>query len=281
MPREQDRIDVVMLTKNSEKPFLDMCLRSIYTNIPVRKLIIIDGKSTDNSRRILSAYPNVSVIEMEGSRGAARERGISEVETDWFAFIDSDVILCKSWHSKIRKHVKVDTGAVWGVAIPSAPRDLKRCLAISRFYRKPLDDTMLIEGNRRGMLHDTLVRTELVKDIRIPTHLHVWEDQYIKHHIVKKGFTWNLSKKAHCHHYADLGARNLKDLVEFGRIARAYGYYSWRRILIFTALGLPKAAWIYSLTGDHEVAKWQLDAYRMIIAGWISDGIEKQIEYAK
>ena len=196
MLREQEKIDVVMLTKNSEKPFLDMCLKSVYANIPVNKLIVVDGKSTDNTIRILSSYPNLSLIQMEGSRGAARERGISEVETEWLVFVDSDVILCKSWFSKIKNHVKRNTGAVWGVAIPTAPKDLKRCLAISKFYRKSLEDTMLIEGNRRGMLHDTVIRTELVKDIRIPSRLHVWEDQYIKEHITKKGFTWNLSRTA-------------------------------------------------------------------------------------
>lgn len=275
MLREQEKIDVVMLTKNSEKPFLDMCLKSVYANIPVNKLIVVDGKSTDNTIRILSSYPNLSLIQMEGSRGAARERGISEVETEWLVFVDSDVILCKSWFSKIKNHVKRNTGAVWGVAIPTAPKDLKRCLAISKFYRKSLEDTMLIEGNRRGMLHDTVIRTELVKDIRIPSRLHVWEDQYIKEHITKKGFTWNLSRTAHCYHYADLGARNLRDLVEFGRIARVYNYYGYRRIMLFAILGVPKAIWIYLLTRDYAIARWQLEAYKNITSGWLAQWKEE------
>jgi hypothetical protein len=69
----------------------------------------------------------------------------------------------------------------------------------------------------------------------------------------------------------------VQDLIDFGRIARSYGYYSWKRILLFAILGLPKASWIYALTRDAEVAKWQLDAYRMIIAGWLSNGAQPKI----
>ncbi|MCK5627419.1 glycosyltransferase family 2 protein [Candidatus Bathyarchaeota archaeon] len=265
------KIDVVLLTKNSEKPYLKMCLESIYANIPVRKLIVIDGYSSDNTLRLLDNYPNVSIIQMHGSRGASRQKGINEVETEWFAFIDSDVILCKKWYDKIRININDSTGAIWGVAIPTSPSDLKRCLAVSKFYHRSLGNTMLIEGNRRGMLHDTIIRTRLVKDIKIPSELHVWEDHYLKQHIINKGFSWISTNTAYCHHFANLTARNIQDLIEFGRISRAYGYYSWRRILIFAILGLPKASWIYALTRDADVAKWQLDAYRMIIAGWLSN----------
>jgi hypothetical protein len=130
------------------------------------------------------------------------------------------------------------------------------------------------------MLHDTLIRTKLVKGIRIPRHLHVWEDHYIKQHVINRGCGWIATSKICCHHFADISARNIRDLIEFGKIARAYGYYSWKRILMFALLGLPKAAWIYALTGDMELSTWQLDAYRMIIAGWLADGVKPQINQA-
>ncbi|MBS7623493.1 glycosyltransferase family 2 protein [Candidatus Bathyarchaeota archaeon] len=276
MSMDRERIDVVMITRNSEKPLLDMCLKSIYNNIPVNRLIAIDGYSTDNTVRILESYPRVSVIRMKGSRGAARQRGIEEVETDQFAFVDSDVVLCKDWYAKIRPHLTERVGAVWGAAIPVAPSDLKRCTAIARFYGRSLADTMLIEGGRRGMLHDTLIRTEPVKGLRIPPHLHVWEDHYIKQHILNKGFGWVATREACCHHYADIGARDISGLIEFGRIARAHRYYDWKRILMFALLGLPKAVWIYAITRDVKLSVWQLDAYMMIITGWLADGVRPQ-----
>ncbi|MEM3004132.1 MAG: glycosyltransferase family 2 protein [Candidatus Bathyarchaeia archaeon] len=278
MSIDREQIDVVMITKNSEKPLLDMCLKSIYTNIPVNRLIAVDGYSADGTVRILKSYPRVSVIQMGGSRGTARQRGIEEVETDWFAFVDSDVVLCKDWYAKIKPHLAKSVGAVWGVAIPVAPSDLKRCTAVARFYARSLADTMLIEGSRRGMLHDTLIRTEPVKGMQIPSHLHVWEDHYIKQHILNKGFRWISTREAYCHHFADISARNISGLIEFGRIARAYRYYDWKRILMFALLGLPKAVWIYVVTRDVRLSSWQLDAYRMIIRGWLTGGVKPQIK---
>jgi len=266
----KDRIDVVMLTKNSAKPLLDKCLRSIYANIPVRRLIVVDAYSTDNTAKILEAYPDVKFIQMDGTRGLAREIGIKEVESDWFAFVDSDVILCKDWYRRIIRNIKDDVGAVWGVAIPIAPKDRMRCQAMSRFYRRPLKETMMMEGKRRGMLHDTIIRSELVKDLKIPRHLHVLEDQYIKQKILREGFTWVATTSAYCYHYADITSRNTRELREFGRLSRRYNFYSWRRILLFTLLTLPKAVWLYAFTRDLGIAKWQIEAYRMIVAGWLS-----------
>ena len=48
-------IDVVMLTKNSEH-LLDKCLVSIYANVPVNNLIVVDGFSTDRTLKIVDAF---------------------------------------------------------------------------------------------------------------------------------------------------------------------------------------------------------------------------------
>ncbi|MDI6905191.1 MAG: glycosyltransferase family A protein [Candidatus Bathyarchaeia archaeon] len=88
-----ERIDVVVLTKDSEH-LLERCLNSIYQNIPVNKLIIVDGYSKDNTLKILQEfnkkYKNIKVFLDNGNRATARQKGIREVETEWFAFVDSD-----------------------------------------------------------------------------------------------------------------------------------------------------------------------------------------------
>ena len=101
-------IDVVMLTKNSEH-LLDKCLASIYQNVPVNNLIVIDGFSTDRTLKIVDAanerHGNVKVLSVNGSRAKAREKGIAQVSTDWFMFADSDVVLSKDWYRKAQnKH---------------------------------------------------------------------------------------------------------------------------------------------------------------------------------
>ncbi|MGB9693800.1 MAG: glycosyltransferase family A protein, partial [Fervidobacterium sp.] len=112
-----ESVDVVMLTKNSES-ILHECLKSIYENVPVRRLIVLDASSTDNTPKIISEfnrkYGNIVFMTENGSRAKARQRGIEETDTEWFMFVDSDVILCKNWFRKAIKYIGEDVGAVWG-----------------------------------------------------------------------------------------------------------------------------------------------------------------------
>lgn len=176
-------VDVVLLTKNSDRA-LEKCLDSLYGNVPVNRLIVVDGYSTDGTHAILEKfnekYHNVEVFFDHGTRGSARQKGIENVQTDWFMFLDSDVVLCKDWYGKALKFVDSNVGAVWGTEIWSTlknPSALRLFLVITR---------KIFEV--RGGTHDTLIRTATVKDIHIPNELHVFEDAYIKDRITSKGY---------------------------------------------------------------------------------------------
>ena len=75
-------VDVVLLTKNSEK-VLEACLASVYANVPVNQLIVVDGYSTDRTLEVLNRYSqkhgNVQVFFDRGTRATAREKGIEQV----------------------------------------------------------------------------------------------------------------------------------------------------------------------------------------------------------
>ncbi|HUJ84049.1 MAG TPA: glycosyltransferase family A protein, partial [Candidatus Acidoferrales bacterium] len=47
-----DSVDVVLLTKNSDRK-LKECLESVYNNVPVARLIAVDGYSTDKTLDVL------------------------------------------------------------------------------------------------------------------------------------------------------------------------------------------------------------------------------------
>src|SRR5208283_1800307 len=93
-------VDVVLLTKNSDRRLKD-CINSVYRNIPVEKLIVVDGYSTDRTLEIMNEfnekYHNVTIIFDKGNRATARQKGIAAVTTEWFFFVDSDVVLCDDW----------------------------------------------------------------------------------------------------------------------------------------------------------------------------------------
>jgi glycosyltransferase involved in cell wall biosynthesis len=191
-------IDVVVLTKNSEH-ILDKCITSIYENIPVKNLIVIDGFSTDRTLEIINetseTHGNVEVLKVNGSRASAREKGIKKVSTDWFMFVDSDVIIGRDWFRKAEKNVKSDVGAIWGVNIDVIPNIRnKRALKLQSIIARQC-------FSLRGGMHDTLIRRKAVEGIRIPEQLHAYEDAYIINWIKAKGYKTVIGDDVYCLHY--------------------------------------------------------------------------------
>ncbi len=204
-------VDVIVLTKNSGH-LLDKCLESIYENVPIENLIVVDGYSTDDTMKIVDRtnvkYGNVTVLKLNGSRARAREAGIRQVETDWFMFVDSDVILSRNCFEKAQKSIQDNVGAVWGVnidVIPNVSKDrrfikMQSLIARQCFYL-------------RGGMHDTLIRRDLVKGIRIPDQLHTYEDAFIIDWIKQKGYAAVIDDEAYCLHFKPPTNWNLENGV--------------------------------------------------------------------
>jgi glycosyltransferase involved in cell wall biosynthesis len=227
-------VDVVLLTKNSER-VLEKCLESVYQNVPVRQVIAVDSHSTDRTLGILKEFNdkfhNVEVVYDEGTRATARQRGIHQVRTEWFMFVDSDVILCKDWYQKAVTHVDKNVGAVWGIEVWSTIRNQATLKLFLWITRKIFE--------LRGGTHDTLIRTNLVEDIEIPKNLHVFEDAYIKDWITKKGYKAIACYDPYCVHYRPQNVWTLQgnvniitDAIRFGnfrltiKLIFAYGFYT-------------------------------------------------------
>ncbi len=226
--------DVVIITKNSER-MLNECLKSVYKNVPVNRLIVVDGHSTDKTLEIVRQFQkehgNVLVIQDKGTRATARQKGIDQVKTEWFMFVDSDAVLCKDWFKRAEKYLGQDVGAIWGIEVWSTiqnPAILKIFLLVTR---KIFD--------LRGGTHDTLIRTDLVKDIEIPKILHVFEDAYIKDWITQKGYKLIACYNPYCIHFRPASVWTIRgslniiaDAIRVGRLTLlvkltfAYGFYT-------------------------------------------------------
>ena len=228
------KVDVVVLTKNSERT-LEKCLDSIYKTIPINRLIIVDGYSTDSTLKIIEKfekkYGNVILLMDNGTRGSARMKGIKEVGTEWFVFVDSDVVLCDRWFEKAKKFVEDDVGAVWGTEIWEGIQNPTVLRLFLRVTRKIFDS--------RGGTHDLLVRYEALKDINIPSRLHVFEDAFIKEWIEKKGYRVVATYDPYCIHYRPPEAWTIKGSINilaenlhYGPLRKlpklfiAYGFYT-------------------------------------------------------
>ena len=269
MIRVNDKVDVILLTKNSLKPCLKECIDSAYAQLPMGRLLVVDGGSTDGTLDFVKSYPNVLVIDdKNGNRATARQKGIEAVKTIWHLHLDSDVILCKGWWTAAQKRLQPDVGAIWGVTIPGDKRVYNITKSMALLYRKNVLDYIIAQQHlKRYLTHDTLIRTEIVRDIHIPHDLHIWEDHFIGQHIVAKNFKWLTTHEPCCIHYFH-ERRGFEDFVNSGRLARRVRSYSNRQILLRLGLAIPKSLWIVLVTADFKAAKLQLENYIGLAKGW-------------
>ena len=101
MDLEPELVDVILRTKNSEE-YLKKCLDSIVREIPIRKMIIVDHGSTDNTLEIASQYDMTEIyVKPDLSLGELTKLGFSMAKTEWVVVIDSDMILRSGWFKNI------------------------------------------------------------------------------------------------------------------------------------------------------------------------------------
>jgi glycosyltransferase involved in cell wall biosynthesis len=265
-------VDVVLLTKNSLQPCLEDCLASLKNNVPVNTLIVIDGGSVDGTLDAIRRYEQfftIKIIVDKAGRAKARQIGIKLVTTEWFLFLDSDVVLGTNWFENARKYMKECVGAIWGAALQRSHTDLARYRAMSRLYFKDELWIAIKAGRRRGLTHDTLIRTKVVKEIEIPSWLHVLEDHFIRQYIESKEFLWLAVSDAYCLHFAHKQSRP-RDYYLFGWCGKKIGYLRKRDIMMYFIYGVPKSIWIYLNSRSIQAMKTQLNVYLYTIKGWIN-----------
>jgi len=273
------KVDVVLLTLNSVKPCLRECVESVYANVPVNRLIVVDGGSTDGTVEFLSKYPNVKFIyDLDGNRATSRQIGIGEVETEWFMFVDSDCILCDGWFEKARRQIASDIGAVQGYDYPTYDKvisDFNEAMISLRkkFGRK--GSKALAPSDVRGFTGDVLIRTKLVKDIRIPRYLHVYEDYFIKKHIESKGYKWLITEKPNCIHVNV--SRKPKASYYTGYIAYKIGFISLKKSLLATATIFPKVLYAFILKRNPRMVVWQIQSQLYSLMGVLKAWREKRL----
>ena len=100
-----DRVDVIIPVKNTKDNWED-CLDSFYPEIPINRLLIGDGGSTDDTIKIVRKYPRVTVFDQSKFNllGYRIKCLIEEVETEWFVYLHSDVSLPKGWYDEMCKY---------------------------------------------------------------------------------------------------------------------------------------------------------------------------------
>jgi len=201
----------------------------------------VDGYSRDGTIDLVKGFfPNALIIYDDGTRATARQKGIEAVETEWFAFVDSDVVLKENWFDHIKSLIGKDVGGVQGTELPIFARNLEEVnnavIEIKRRFHFPERKTIF---PFRAFMGDTLIRTRAVKGIRIPPGFHIYEDNYIQRRIERKGFKWRVTDEKVALHY---GRPYQKlDLISAGTLGYLEDYLTTKKVVLATMLSFPKA----------------------------------------
>ena len=200
---DQQLIDVVLRTLNSEE-FLRECLESVQSEIPVRKIIVVDSGSTDRTLEIASSFDKVEIyVKPDLNLGQATKFGFTKAQTQWVAIIDSDVILRKGWFSEMKSNM-ADADAVEGCRIDH--------------YR--IDVHVECGRLRYGVFGQTLVKREPVLDIDL--NLPHGEDAAIKYTFERNGLKWKKVANYSADHYPKIQSTTYR---RTGAVFRPYAIY--------------------------------------------------------
>jgi glycosyltransferase involved in cell wall biosynthesis len=185
MKTELKLIDVIIRTKNSQE-YLKDCMESILAEIPIRRIIMVDAGSTDQTKDIALTNDKVEFhVKPDMNLGQATQFGFSKAQTEWVAVIDSDIILQKGWFDNMKKYMD-DADAVEG------------CRIDHYIFNVRVDTTK----SNYGRFGQTLLKKEPVMqmDLDIP----FGEDAVIKFNFDKEGKRWKKVPNYLADHYTKI-----------------------------------------------------------------------------
>jgi len=204
---------------------------SIRKNIPVNKLIVVDRFSTDGTINVIRKFfPDAEIIQENYGLAKARQRGIACAETEYCAFVDSDILLAPNWAETMFAIIKKydNIGGAHGKDLYLNPHLNKYQKWERKYYYfrdtsassdvKIVNLRSLQRHKVRGLTHNTLVLYDAVKEWSPPSMLNTGEDHHLMVHVLKKGYVWCAVNRPTAIHYA------FKDLKEVIRRGVTEGY---------------------------------------------------------
>lgn len=176
------RVDVCIPTLNSEKT-LDLCLKHAKSSIPYNRIIICDGYSCDKTIEIAKKHKCLIIFSRK-KLGKVREELIKRVRTEWFVFLDSDVIVNKKWFNSLVAQLDEKTGAINGFGLPRGLLgDLRKLILFLK---------LKLGLWQRGFTSNTLIRKEAVNGIKFPA-VNRLEDIYLQKKVRERGYKWKFA----------------------------------------------------------------------------------------
>lgn len=230
-------------------------------SMPVRRIVVIDHHSSDNTLQI-AAKQRCEVIEEDKGLGYARDLAFRSAETPVFAMVESDLVYDeRSWYPRARSLLEGRVGAV--VAAVTRGLDNPRGR-----YNEFWSRVTPFRGRRHGFsAGSTLFLREATRDIHVPPELNAYEDIYIMRKMSRRGWTYRWVEVEGMH-YSDFSTS--AKARWFGANARRL--YSLDRgdvSLLRRNLLLPAKGLIAALsTSDGSILLWALTYSLAFLRGY-------------
>lgn len=256
------KVDVVVCTYNSER-FLTHCLKSIFANVPVRKLWVIDNFSTDKTVEIAERFGG-QVIKTRLSLAESRRLSFRLVEPPVFVTIDSDVVLCKDWFKRLMKYWDSDVGCVCGITVDQHP--------LQKAYLESMWKLRRAETYDIAHLPNMIARKDALVDVEFPKAILggsvANEDYSIRDWIRKKGFRV-VNAPVFVKHYTFPPLLDRKTYW-YGASGRVSKYVSLKSLLLRCIFAFPQSVYAALASGNARVIPYWLKFRFQVLYGFLN-----------
>jgi len=196
-------VDVLMLSLDADR-YLEKCLDSVYREIPVKRIIVCDGGSKDRTVELFNSYPRVEFHVRPDIRttGKGYEFLFQQIESPWFALIDTDVELVPGWYDEMCSYQ--DQYDFY---------ECKRIMAYS-FYREIAASTDMTARSLSGC---QMGRKEAFAQYHCDDD-YIWRtaDLFANQQVVKAGYKYGKVATTHHLHHTGEGERYVSDSEKKG-----------------------------------------------------------------
>lgn len=258
------------MTYNSAK-YLEECLASVFSTVPINRLIAIDHHSTDKTLEILKKH-GAEIHQENVGLGFARQLSIDLAETETVTFVDSDIVFHSPnwWHEAYELlHSDPQIGAV--VARVSEDKLETPRMKYANFWFRFVPSVRKF-GMTTG---STLMKLENLRKFRIPSKLDCREDRFIEINLLKQGLRVEFTFIDGVHYFdyqpkkAYWGGANTRLITRYIRDPdwkqTNIFYLLFRRILSAMLKAIPPALYYR----DPNIIIWNTRHWFRFLKGWM------------
>jgi glycosyltransferase involved in cell wall biosynthesis len=174
-------MDYIIVTRN-DIDTIRKTIRSIIKQSNVNRIVVVlSESSSDGTANLMDSMLMVGMIDKllteDIGLGYARVIGIAAVETEYFVFVDGDVVLKKNWIEDMWKYMADDIGGIQGI------------LVRNKIEKEHLSKYNLLEDvTVRLFTHNTIIRTDVARTWRVDRRVNAFEDYLLTQYICGQGY---------------------------------------------------------------------------------------------